>query len=228
MNCCTNPIDLGCRPSCAPITTNIAGIEGDLYTIVWTFNGVYQSAQAEIVNGFLKIPGNTFNESEPVNFLVYDADNVFVACYKATMRPGNVIVEDTPPTPVYLPLTTSITLNSEGCENDLWRGVLQINLNTLDGLQGGSIIDLHHEILHNGNSTPHALNIITPGISYVNDLLTILDPSQITNPIELEVTVSSKNCKHSFTIDAQVNDILYMANGYDNTMNYPLTQFVWP
>jgi len=228
MNCCTSPIDLGCRPSCAPITTNIAGIEGEIYTIVWTFNGVYQSAQAEITNGFLTIPGNTFNESEPVNFLVYDADNVFVACYKATMRPGHVTVEDTPPTPVYQPLTTSIILSSDECASDTWRGVMEITLNTLSGLQGGSIIDLQHQILHNNNNTPHAISIMTPGITYVNDLLTIIDISVVTNPIKLSVEVTSKNCNRSFTIDAQVQDIQYMANGYDNTMNYPLTQYVWP
>lgn len=225
MNCCTNPIDLGCRPSCAPITTNISGIEGDIFNVYWTFNGTYQTAQAEVIDGFVTIPGNIFNESQPVNFSIYDSENVFVACFKATIRPGDIIVQEIP---VTIPFTTSINIQSDGCSNDQWSGIMEINLNTIDALQNGSILDLHHDILHNGNSTPHSITVITPGIDYVGDDLIITDVSLIENPIKLQVHVTSKNCNHSFTIDAVIDHVENLATGYSNTTNTPLTTFTWP
>lgn len=228
MTCCENPIDLGCKSACAPITTSIQTSSTD-FSIVYNYNGTWVSTPAIVVDGFVTIPAGTFNEASNVTFQVFNNVNAFVGCFKAKIVPGNVDFEVKPYTPPLIPFVTNIEFTSGGCSNDTFRGQMVIHWNPDSGVQDGTILDLHHEILHNGSSTPHSLICITPGVDYINDQLIITDSSLITgNVIFLSVEVTSKNCNHHFTIDAVIDHCENLAPGYENTINTPMIQFVYP
>lgn len=228
MNCCTNPIDLGCRQSCAPITTNIANNLVEPYQLVWNFNGTYQSQIIHPVNGFVTIPGNTFNESNNVTFSIYDQNNEFIACYKASIKPGNFSDELEPPSPILLPFNTAFSIGNIQCTGDLWRANLYVQMNDIGALKNGSILDFHHEILHSGQSTPHSITCTTPGVSYIGDDLIITDITLLPLFITLLVNVTSKNCNHSFTLDAVIDHVEGLNAGYENVTNTPLNTYTWP
>lgn len=229
--CCENPIDLGCRSACAPITLPVAITETAYYTIVYEFAGALISREFEAVpvGGFLQVPSYIFNETQHVTFQIYDASGVLVSCFKAHILPSNMTLEPYTPTPPLLPFTTSIEFIPSACNNDLFHGVMKVVFSPDIAVQNGTILDLHHDILHNNQSTPHSIICGTPGVDYIGDDLIITDASLLTgNEILLDVSVTSKNCNHSFTIDAVVDSVENLVSGYANTLNTPMTQFVWP
>lgn len=228
MTCCENPIDLGCKSACAPITTTIQTLLTD-FSIVYNFNGTWVSTPAIVVDGFVTIPAGTFNEASSVTFQIYNNVNAFVGCYKAKILPGNVTFEAKPYTPPLMPFVTNIDFTDGGCSNDTFRGIMTVYFNPDGGIQDGTILDLHHLILHNNNSTPHSIICTTAGVSYINDQLIIYDASLlVTDEINLAVQVTSKNCNHNFTIDAVIDHCENLAPGYENTINSPMVQFVYP
>ena len=231
--CCENPIDLGCRSACAPITLPVAITETAYYTIVYEFAGALISREFEAipVDGFLQVPSHIFNETQHVTFQIYDASGVLVSCFKAHILPSNMVIEPYTPTPPLLPFTTLVNFSSNGCSNEIFRGRLEVYLSDLNAIQNGTLIDLHHEILHNNQSTPHSIVCVSPGISYSNDDVVVVDKNLFITSggvIFFDVTVTSKNCNHSFTIDAVVDSVENLVSGYANTLNTPMTQFVWP
>lgn len=228
MTCCENPIDLGCKSACAPITTSIPTSSTD-FSIVYNFNGTWVSTPAIVVDGYVTVPAGTFNEASNVTFQIFNSVNAFVGCYKAKIMPGNVTFEVQPYTPPLLPFVTSIDFAMQSCANDVFLGLMTVTFNPDSGIQDGTILDLHHQILHNNNPTPHSFVCLTPGVSYINDQLIVYDASLLTsNQILLEVQVTSKNCNRSFTIDAVIDHCENIATGYENTTNTPMIQFVYP
>lgn len=231
--CCESPIDLGCRSACAPITLPVAITGTAYYTIVYEFAGALISREFEAVpvDGFLQVPSYVFNETQNVTFQIYDGNNVLVSCFKANILPSSMTFEPVTPTPPLLPFTTSINFSSNGCANDVFSGRMEVYLNDLDAIQDGTLIDLHHQILHNGTSTPHSIVCVSPGVTYSNDDVLITNSKLFIASggiLFFDVAVTSKNCNHSFNIDAVVDHVENLSSGYENTINNPMIQFVWP
>lgn len=225
MSCCSNPIDLGCKNYCAPITTNIIVSAGETHIVAYRFNGKLITHEITSMDaGYLVIPAGIFNEVSNITFNVHDSSGNFIACFKIEMSSGGTTVEMNKPQPA-LPVNTVVNFIPDRCTSDVYRGIIQILFSDMNAIKNGVVIDLHHEILHNGTSTPHSINPGSMGYTYVNDLITITDETLLGGQILLGVLVTSKNCTHKFTIDAVVDNMQNLPPAYFNNINTPMPEF---
>ena len=225
--CCENPIDLGCRSACAPITLPVVISETAFYTIVYEFAGALISCEFEAVpvDGYLQVPSYVFNESQYVTFQIYDADKVLVGCFKARMLSGNTTIEHTPPSPlVRVDTSMNKLINPYPCANGLHVDALSVNVSTQNGFKTGTIFNFEIDVVHGGNQHPYQL--------YYDQALTqpiLQNKYVLLNPLAFPLfylAVQLSNCNQKYEVTAVVTSIENMEDGYYNGTNTPVNYTV--
>lgn len=221
--CCENPIDLGCRSACAPITTNIVQTIAGYYTIAYKFAGslITREFYATPVGGVLQIPANIFNESQNVTFSVFDSNKVQIACYKATMLPSNSTLQSEEPNPLQL-IDTSISIDGQNveCSNGLNIDAVTILATSgLAGLKVGTIYNMNISVIHGGNPHPYSLyydQALT--IPILNNKIIQMEINPIQSPL-FYVATQLSNCNQNYTLSVIVDSMENMEQGYANGTN---------
>lgn len=224
MTCCNNPIDLGCKSACAPITTTIPTAQTG-FSVVYNFNGTWVSTPAEVVDGYVTVPAGTFNESSNVTFQIFNNVNAFVACFKASIHPGDVDFEINKP--VLIPIDTVVEFTSYGCTADLFRGRLRVTISNTNGLKVGTQISLDIAVLHAGNTIPYALSSPDPYQYSVNYNIIEINVLGL-QVIEVDIEIANPGCGVDFSLDCAVSNIDNQTPGYFNQTNTPMPQFIYP
>lgn len=224
--CCENPIDLGCRSACAPITTNIVQTTAGYYTIVFEFNGALISREfySTPVGGYLQIPDYIFNESSSVTFQIYDSTSTFIACFKANILPGDTSIEPSVPTSLTGVATHTQSGNVVPCSAGAHVIQFRSTFTPTGGIKIGTIIDLDVVVQHGGNA--HAYSLFYDAAKTLPIINNQFVCSQALNSIGFYCSVIMSNCNQNFTIDAVVHGITNMVDGYYNTTN-TYTQYAY-
>ena len=226
--CCENPIDLGCRSACAPITLPVVISETAFYTIVYEFAGALISREFEAtpVDGYLQVPSYVFNESQYVTFQIYDADKVLAGCFKARMLSGNTTIEHTPPSPlVRVDTYMDVSAQVVDCSNGLNTDELTINfVGNLNPQKIGTIYHIQLSVHHGGNPHPYQLYYdqgLTQPLS--QNKFVVTDPMQVPT---FYLAVQLSNCNQKYEVTAVVTSIENMEAGYYNGTNTPVNYTV--
>lgn len=222
MTCCNNPIDLGCKSACAPITTTIPTAQTG-FSVVYNFNGTWVSTPAEVVDGYVTVPAGTFNESSNVTFQIFNNVNAFVACFKASIHPGDVDFEMNKP--VLIPIDTEMSIDgaNPGCSNGLNIDEVSIIILTgFSGIQYGTIYNVDVEVTHGGN--PHTYQLYRDKLLTMpvtdNKIIQIEAPGQ--TPV-FYVATQFSNCNQKYTLTVNVISIENYVTGYKNGIHLPNT-----
>ena len=215
MSCCNNPIDLGCKSACAPVTTTIA--DSGTFIAVYEFNAVELAVNCEVVDGYVTIPAGTFNEEGPVNFSVYADDNVFVACFKAKMLPGSITFEYNPPQGLVGVSTDTVYVNEPvACVNGLHRLSFRTTWTPTAGFIAGTTLEYFVSLTDGGSPMSYQLYYDIAGTQPLvgnNFVYTGI------GGIAFYAFVQLNNCNHGYTIDIVVYEIKNINIGYYNSSN---------
>lgn len=225
--CCENPIDLGCRSACAPITLPVVISETAFYTIVYEFAGALISREFEAVpvDGYLQVPSYVFNESQYVTFQIYDNDKVLVGCFKASMLSGNTTIEHTPPSPL-VRVDTIMFANPthQACINGLNVDELSIEPSEYGQNKIGTIYNIQLSVHHGGNLHPYQLYYDQGLTLPINQNKFELSDSMPIPILYLAAQLS--NCNQKYEVTAVVTSIENMEAGYYNGTNTPVNYTV--
>ena len=202
--CCENPIDLGCVNSCDNVTTAVTLIGTDTYTVRFMFNGVEitRTFTTTGVDGFLEIPAHYFNEAGSVTFALYDSQGTYINCYKFSVSPHTVIVEDTELITV---LNSSVEYVSESCDGTHSNVILQVLLSDYTLFSDGSVIyfRINKTIPTEARFITHDGSSLTAGPD-TNSFI-ILDASSITSSnMTIILQLVNPGCASAVAVEIRV------------------------
>lgn len=211
--CCENPIDLGCVNSCENVTTAVALVGTNTYTVKFMFNGVEitRTFTTTGIDGLLEIPVHYFNEGAPVTFALYDSQGTYINCYKFNVSPMVTLTEDVEDVVV---LDSAIEYVNETCDGTYSVVTLRMTFSNIVSFTDGAIIYLR---MNKSNpSEARYQDVNGSPIEMTGDLLafTIPDTANITTSNMLfQLLVNNLNCASPQNIEINVLNYAGLIDG---------------
>lgn len=200
MSCCTNPQDLGCIRACEGIATSVTADCAGVFTLSFEHNGAVITRQllSNGSGGFLTVPGNTFNEGSETTFSISTSAGVELACYKVKVlaQESNIYTDVEP----WGTISSSVFLDNAVCapilpSGSVWSVSGAITLNDINLIDDGTEITIGALYNPAGGVTGISYTAVSAGISIANNVMTIVDKSQIGgNTIYYAITFDTPNC----------------------------------
>lgn len=220
--CCENPIDLGCVNSCDNVTTAVALIGTNTYTVRFMFNGVEitRTFTTTGVDGFLEIPAHYFNEGAPVTFALYDSQGTYINCYKFSVSPSVTIAEDTE---AVTSLTSSIEYVSETCDAVFTYVTLRVLLSDYTVFTDDALIyfRLNKSIPSEARFADAAGSSLSIGVG--TNYFTIPNAASITaSNMLIKLLVANANCLNDIAIEISVLNYDGLIDGVSVGANHNL------
>lgn len=200
MTCCNNPQDLGCIRACEGITTDVTADCAGTFTLSFEHNGAVITRQlfSNGSGGFLTVPGNTFNEGSETTFSISTSNGIELSCYKVKVlaQESNIYTDVQP----WGTISSGILLDNALCaptlpSGSVWSISGTITLNDINYLANGTEITIGALYNPAGGVTGISYVAVSAGISITDNVITIVDKSQIGgNTISYTLTFSTPTC----------------------------------